>query len=151
VLRRVRIGVQLIGDDGANSPPAHALASRHIVDNVVGYTVYGDYRQPNPPARIVEAVGRGDVDVAVVWGPLAGYFAPKQNVALDLAPIAPEVDSSLPFVYDISVGVARRAPAVRDEIDGAIERRRPDIERILDEYHVPRLNRAPSARSNDGS
>ena len=41
-------------------------------DNLRGYTVYGDYSQPNPPARIVDAVAAGDVDIAVVWGPLAG-------------------------------------------------------------------------------
>ena len=71
-LRRVRVGVSIIGDDYANAPPAHALAQRGIVGNVVGFSVYGDYAQPNPPARIVEAVAAGDVDVAVVWGPLAG-------------------------------------------------------------------------------
>jgi ABC-type amino acid transport substrate-binding protein len=42
-LRRVKVGMQIIGDDQANSPPAHALASRKIINNVVGYTVYGDY------------------------------------------------------------------------------------------------------------
>ena len=71
--------MQLVGDDGANTPPAHALARRGIVDNVRGYTVYGDYSQPNPPARIVEAVAAATVDVAVVWGPLAGYFAARSR------------------------------------------------------------------------
>ena len=52
-LRRLRIGVQVIGDDGANSPPAHALSRRRIVDNLVGYSVYGDYRSSSPPSRIV--------------------------------------------------------------------------------------------------
>ena len=60
----------------------YALAARHIVSNVVGYSVYGDYLQPNPPGRIIDAVARGDVGVAVAWGPLAGYFAAKQPVAL---------------------------------------------------------------------
>ena len=50
VLRRVRVGVQLIGDDGANTPPAHALARRGIVQNVRGYTVYGDYSTDSPPS-----------------------------------------------------------------------------------------------------
>ena len=76
-LKHLRIGVQIIGDDFANSPPAHALSARNIVRNVVGYSVLGDYSRPNPPARIVEAVAAGDVDVALVWGPLAGYFAPR--------------------------------------------------------------------------
>jgi len=143
VLRRVRVGVQLIGDDGENTPPAHALAARHIVDNVVGYSVYGDYLRPNPPARIVDAVSRGDIDVAVVWGPLAGYFAHRQRVPLTLTPVTPAVDAgSLPFVFDISVGVARRARSLRDEIDTVLDRRRADVDRLLDTYFVPRVDRA---------
>jgi mxaJ protein len=63
-LRTLRIGVHLIGDDYTNTPPAHALARRGIVRNVAGYTIYGDYREPNPPARIIEALGRGEIDVA---------------------------------------------------------------------------------------
>ena len=141
VLRRVRVGVQLIGDDGKNSPPAHALAARHIVTNVVGYSVYGDYLQPNPPARIIDAVARRDISVAVVWGPLAGYFAAKQPIALTLTPLTPQVDSALPFAFDISVGVARRAHALRDEIDAALARRAADIDRLLDAYHIPRVDR----------
>src|SRR5207253_1835343 len=57
-LRRLKIGVPLAGNDYANPPPAHALSRRGIVDNVVGYTLYGDYAAANPPARIVEAVAR---------------------------------------------------------------------------------------------
>lgn len=65
-LHSLLIGVQLIGNDGYNTPPAHALAEQGIVDNIVGFTVYGDYAKPNPPARIVEAVERGTIDVAAV-------------------------------------------------------------------------------------
>jgi mxaJ protein len=141
-LRKLKIGVQLIGDDSANTPPAHALTARHIVENVVGYTVYGDYSKPNPPARIVEAVARGEVDVAVVWGPLAGYFAPRQKVSLEVVPVSPEIDLPfLPFVYDISMGVRRGDDALREELEQVIERRRAEIETILDDYGVPRVGR----------
>jgi mxaJ protein len=138
-LKRLRIGVQLVGDEGQNTPPAHALASRGIMSNLVGYTVYGDYLQPNPPARIVEAVARGEVDVAIVWGPLAGYFARRQSLALDIVPVAPVADPTTPVAFDISVGVARHAPELRDDIDAALRRRRADVERLLDEYGVPRI------------
>jgi mxaJ protein len=142
VLRRLRIGVQMIGDDGANAPPAHALASRHIVRNVVGYSVYGDYRTSNPPARIVEAVARDEIDVAVAWGPLAGYFADKEAVPLRVTPVSPLADSPvLPFVFDIAMGVRRKDDALRAKLDAIIARRRDDIDRILDAYHVPRVNR----------
>lgn len=139
ILKKLRIGVQVAGDDGANMPPVHALAARGIIDNVTGYTLYGDYTQPNPPARILDAVAAGEVDVAVVWGPLAGYFAPRQPVPLVLVPVAPQIDLPfLPFVYDIAVGVRRGDERLRGEIDGVLERRRPQIERLLDQYGVPR-------------
>jgi mxaJ protein len=140
VLRRVKIGVQMIGDDFSNAPPAHALANRHIIENVRGYTVYGDYSKPNPPADIIAAVARGEVDVAVAWGPLAGYFAPRQKASLALVPVSPQVDRPfLPFVYDIAMGVRRGDNAFRDEIEDVLERRRDEIERILDDYGVPRV------------
>jgi quinoprotein dehydrogenase-associated probable ABC transporter substrate-binding protein len=141
VLRRVRVGVQMVGDDFANTPPAHALANRKIVQNVKGYTVYGDYAQQNPPARIVDAVATGEVDVALVWGPLAGYFAKRQPVPLEIVPVSPQVDLPfLPFVYDISMGVRRGDERLRQELERILEQKRPEIERILDDYDIPRVD-----------
>lgn len=139
-LRRVKIGVQVIGDDGANAPPAHALANRGIVQNVRGYTVYGDYAEDSPPARIIDAVENRDVDVAIVWGPLAGYFVKQRNATLELTPLSPPIDSpSLPFVYDISLGVRRGEKAFKSELEAALKRRRAEVERILDDYGIPRI------------
>jgi mxaJ protein len=144
LLRRLRIGVQMIGDDFTNTPPAHALSKRHIIQNVHGYSVYGDYRQPNPPARIIDALAKGDIDVAVAWGPLAGYFARKSAVPLDITPVSPQIDLPfLPFVFDISMGVRRGDSALRDQLNTIISRRKGEIDRILDQYGVPRANGAP--------
>jgi quinoprotein dehydrogenase-associated probable ABC transporter substrate-binding protein len=150
-LRTLKIGVQMIGDDFANTPPAHALTNRHIVGNVRGYMVYGDYSKPSPASNIIEAVGRKEVDVAVVWGPLAGYFA-RRKPGLEVVPVSPQIDLPfLPFVYDISMGVRRGDNAFRDEIEGALERRRAEIERILDEYGVPRVSPPGTTNANDAS
>jgi mxaJ protein len=148
-LRDLKVGVQMIGNDASNTPPAHALARRGITDNVRGYSVYGDYREPNPPSRIVEAVAHGEVDVAIVWGPLAGYFAPKQTVPLRLSPVKPQIDGpKLPMVFDISMGIRKEDTALRAELEAALERRRADIDAVLAEYGVPRLDRpAESARA----
>ena len=140
-LRDLRIGVQMVGDDYANTPPAHALARRGIARNVVGYTLYGDYRDPNPPARIVEAVSRGDVDVAVVWGPLAGYFAKRGRVPLELVPVSPRVDPpQLPLTFAIALGVRPGNVALRDSLQQVLDRRRPEIRRILDSFGVPQVD-----------
>lgn len=140
-LKRMKIGVQLVGDDDANTPPAHALANRGMTKNIVGFTVYGDYRQPNPAAQIMDAVSSGRVDVAVVWGPLAGYFAKHSAVPLDIVPVSPQVDLPyLPFVFDISMGVRRADSTFRHQLDEIIERREPTIDSILTSYGVPMVN-----------
>ena len=140
-LRRLTVGVQLVGDDYANAPPAHALANRGIVDNVRGYNVQGDYRQPSPPARIIDAVANGDVDIAVAWGPLAGYFATREAVPLDIVPVSPQIDLPfLPFVFDISMGVRRADSTLRDTLNAILVRRRASIDSLLDAYGVPLLN-----------
>jgi mxaJ protein len=144
-LRSLKIGVQLVGEDGANTPPAHALAVRNLSANVVGYTLYGNYTDPNPPARIVDAVAKGEVDTALVWGPLAGYFASKQRVPLTLTPVAGSQDPAAPMAFDIGVGVARRSKELRDEIDAVLARRRIEINRLLDSYGVPRETRVAHA------
>jgi mxaJ protein len=139
-LRDLRIGVQMIGDDFANTPPAHALAKRGLVRNVVGYSVYGDYSKPAPLAAIVDAVDRGDVDAALVWGPAAGFFAKRAHHPLDLTPVQPRTDSpSLPFEFAISMGVRRTDAALQAELDDFIVRRRADIDAILEGYGVPRV------------
>jgi quinoprotein dehydrogenase-associated probable ABC transporter substrate-binding protein len=143
LLRRLRIGVQLVGDDYANAPPAHALAARGVIGNVHGYSVYGDYRQESPPAAVVEAVARGEVDVAVVWGPLAGWFARRQThrrIPLEIVPVSPQIDLPfLPFVFDISMGVRRGDTELKEKLDGILERKRSEIDAILDESGVPRV------------
>ena len=143
-LRRMRIGVQLVGDDGANSPPAHALSRRGIVRNVVGFSVYGNYAQESPASPIVSAVASGDIDMAIVWGPLAGYFASVAAVPLAVQPI-PDRDAptSLPFSFAISMAVRRNDAALRNRLDRVIVRRRGQIDRLLALYHVPRVDAAP--------
>lgn len=147
ILRDLTIGVQLIGDDYVNTPPVHALTHRGIVGNLVGYSLFGDYSQANPPARIVDAVAAGEVDVAIVWGPLAGYFAKRQPVELLVVPVSPAVDVPfMPFVYDISIGVRREDEALKEELDAILVRKRDEIRQILEAYGVPLLGRSGRPR-----
>ena len=142
-LPKLKIGVHLMGDDGANAPPAHALSRRGIITNVVGYTIYGDYTEPNPPARLIDAVANGAIDVALAWGPLAGYFSQREQVPLELSAISPAVDPpELRFAFGIAMGLRKEDVALRDELNRLIDRRREEIQKILEEYGVPRVAEA---------
>jgi mxaJ protein len=150
VLRRVRIGVHTIGDAYHNTPPGHALARRGIVHNVAGYSIYGDYSAENPPIRLIEAVAARAIDVAVVWGPFTGRAAERLGAPLTVVPISPELEPPFPFAYDIAIGVAKNNNALKEELDTAVERRGPEIRRILDEDGVPQVSSAGGLAREEG-
>ena len=139
-LRQLDIGVQLAGDDGANPPPADALARRGLTERIHGFTLYGDNREADPAAEIVRAVERGDVDVGLVWGPLAGWHASRAKVPLRIEPVTPWMDGGRwPMVFDISVGVAKENQQLRQDIDKSLERNRAAVGRIVEAMHVPQV------------
>jgi mxaJ protein len=136
-LRRWRIGVQLMGDDFATTPPGYALVQAGAVDNVVGFPLPGD--QP-AAARMVQALARGELDAAFVWGPQAGYYARRAARPLQLHYLAPPPSlRQQPFTFAIAMGVRRGEAALRDRLDDLLARRQGDIDRILAEYGVPRV------------
>ena len=145
-LRRLRIGIQITGADYDNPPPAQALAARHIVDNIRGFTVYGDYSKPYPLRGSIDAVQTGSVDLAVIWGPVAGYFGHQPGPALDIAPVpALEDGPSIPFAFNISMAVRKGDEPLAAALNKLIAQRGRDIRRILDEYHVPRVEQKPAS------
>lgn len=141
VLKHVKIGIHVIGDDYENPPPAQALALRGIISNVKGYRLVDDYSKPNPPSHLIDAVAQGDVDVAIVYGPFAGYFASREPVKLSVVPMSQSVDSlsGFPFTYEIAMGVRKDDPQRAAMLDSLIDRERPAIDSILKSYGVPML------------
>src|SRR5690242_4244420 len=136
-LERWRIGIQVVGDDFA--PPAIALARRGITKNVVGYSLFGPYGEANPASKIMTAVEHGDVDIAIVWGPLAGYFAKKSSTPLDLVPVSPAMFLAVPFSYEISMGVRPGDDQLRSQLDSILAADAGAVQRILSQYGVPQI------------
>ncbi len=139
VLKKIRIGVHLLGDDYTNPPPVHELAKRGIVDNVVGFDTF--YSAENPPNRIIDAVAGGTIGAAIVWGPAAGYFVGRQAVPLEVVTV-PSGKTDLPFAFDISMGVRPGDVMLKAELERALDRKQVEIQKILKDYGVPLLDRA---------
>jgi mxaJ protein len=130
-LRRMKIGVQILGDGYA--PPARALARRGLSSNIVGYDMERD------TGSIVSAVRQGKVDTAIVWGPMAGYYA-RRGSSLRLSPVTPAVDPpALPFTFAMAIGVRRSEPALLQQINQAISRDSMRVHQILEAYNIPVL------------
>jgi mxaJ protein len=91
-------------------------------------------------------VADGRIDVAVAWGPPAGYFAHLSKVPLAVAAVRPSMDGPLlPMVFDIAMGVRHGDDGLRDRLDKALAKRRADIDAILAAYSVPRMDSRASA------
>ncbi|MDB5811389.1 MAG: quinoprotein dehydrogenase-associated probable transporter substrate-binding protein [Betaproteobacteria bacterium] len=139
-LKHLRIGIHVTGGDYDHMQLAQALAARRIVDNLRGYAIYGDYSDPNPPRTLIDAVAVNEIDVAIAWGPIAGYFAHRQAVALDVTPMR-ATREAVPMTFDIAIGVRRGDPSLASELDAVLLRRSREIQRLLDGYHVPQVTR----------
>jgi mxaJ protein len=141
-LRASKIGVQVL--DEQYTPPGEALARRGLQSAIVGFDTTGDGAD-----SIVRAVADQKVNIAIVWGPLAGYFAKEFGHNLRLTPVEPEVDPpGLPFTFAISMGVRKGDLALRDQLEQVLQNRRAQIRAILDNFGVPQLPLASLANAS---
>lgn len=136
-MKRLRIGVQSVGDD-AVTPPVEALLSRGLAGNLRPYTLHGNASDPNTAGGMVHAVAARDIDAAVLWGPFAGYYAARQDIALNVVAVA-AAPQDPPMDFAISMAVRSGDVALRDALDRALAANRPAITAILGDYHVPLL------------
>ncbi len=145
ILRQLKIGLHSIGNDGSNSPPASALAVRGIVENIVGYSLWGSPEQAkrksqpiNPQAKIIDDVANGNIDMAIVWGPIAGYYARKygDGLVLELTPHDPKL-TDMPFDFQISMGVRKDDQKLAAQLEKILEHQQHNINAILKAYKIP--------------
>jgi hypothetical protein len=125
-----------------------ALSRYGVVGNLVGYSTF--YTETERPEDIINDVAKKKTDIAIVWGPLAGYFAKQSPVPLTLQPLA-ERDSlsNYQFRFDIGMGVRRRDRALRDSLQTVLDRRTTEIQAILKQYGVPMFPIETSTRENE--
>jgi len=140
-LPRLHVGVPLVGNDLAASPPGEALARRGITDNVIGYPPLGT---TTVAERMMAALDDGTLDVALLWAPQAAWLAGRQRFALTLAP-AVDPRGTAPAAFPMAMGVRRDDVALRDALDAAIDRARPAIDDVLREYGLAAASGATRA------
>jgi quinoprotein dehydrogenase-associated probable ABC transporter substrate-binding protein len=136
-LHALKIGVPLAGDDGANPAPVLALNRRGIFDNLVGFSLWGEYQRDVPAA--VDAVAQGAIDLALLWGPVAGAGAKRSRAQLVVVPIREQRDAEQPLAFSIAMGVRKDDEALGAQLNAIISRKRHAILRILSGAGVPLL------------
>jgi mxaJ protein len=132
VLRTARIGVPIAGDEYA--PPAAALGRRGIVRNIHGYPLSGGGAESQ--FRILNALAKNEIDVAIVWGPVAGYYARHARLPIEITPI-PRQPGPVPMQFSIALGVKKGNVALQQQLDSALQRDSAAIRRTLEQFGVP--------------
>jgi ABC-type amino acid transport substrate-binding protein len=147
-LHQLRIGIHDLGDTDREIPPVQALINRGIISNLVGYNIFGaNIDETSPSSDLIKAVAHGDVDLALAWGPLAGYFARLSKVPLAVTSIEDDpANPGLPLSFDIAAGVRRGDDKLKQQLDDELERRRTEIQHLLLSYGVPQMS-LPQART----
>ena len=121
------------------SPAAIPLRDHNLMENAKPYRLQRDLNLP--PSYLIDDLAKGDIDVAIAWGPIAGYFAKKSKVPMEIVPI-PEYKGTDPkgqIHWNISVAVRKKDKARIAEIQGALDRNKDIINKILDDYGIPRV------------
>ncbi len=124
----------------AQTPPANLL-SFYGLSNIQPYQLNVDTRADQPARRAVEDVASGETDLAVVWGPIAGYYAALQDQPLTVVPLVDEPGPAR-LEYRITMGIRGDEPDWRHWLNGFIRENQDEINQLLASYHVPLLDPA---------
>jgi quinoprotein dehydrogenase-associated probable ABC transporter substrate-binding protein len=129
-LSKLRIGVY------DRSPASTWLAKHKLVEQGVPYPVMNADPDQYPGEIIEKDLAAGKIDVAIVWGPIAGYYAQRvKTPALAVVPLKSE--PGVQFDYQIAMGVRYGEREWKQQVEGLIESNRSQIQAILKEYGVP--------------
>jgi quinoprotein dehydrogenase-associated probable ABC transporter substrate-binding protein len=133
-LKTAKIGVV------AGTPPASYLAADGLLGHVKSYALVVDTRYDSPTHEMMNDLDKGDIDVALLWGPIAGYYAAKSKTPTTIMPLVKEPPAGPKMVYRIVMGVRHTDQNWKRELNKLISDNRNEINEILKSYGVPLLD-----------
>jgi quinoprotein dehydrogenase-associated probable ABC transporter substrate-binding protein len=132
-LKTAKIGIV------ARTPPVTFLAANGLLDNIKTYALVVDTRFDSPTREMMDDLDKGDIDVALLWGPIAGYYAQKAKSPTTVVPLLKE-QGGPPMVFRIVMGVRHSDQNWKRTLNKLISDNQSDIDAILRSYGVPLLD-----------
>jgi mxaJ protein len=141
VLGKLRIGLY-------DRSPASAWLSKHgLVDSGVPYQIMNADPAQYPGEIIEKDLAAGKIDAAVVWGPIAGFFAKRvKSPVLTVVPLRSE--PGIKFDFEMAMGVRYGEREWKQQIEGLLESKKPEIAAILKDFGVPVVDESFAAKKN---
>lgn len=132
-LRKGKIGI--IGE----SPMSRPLADHDLMGNARPYRMQRDLHLP--PSFMIDDLAKGDIDVAVIWGPIGGYYAKQSKVPMVVVPIPEYENTNIhgKTYWNMSVATRKKDKERMKMVQEALDRNKAEIEKILDEYGIPHV------------
>jgi quinoprotein dehydrogenase-associated probable ABC transporter substrate-binding protein len=124
----------------AGTPPANILADNNLLDNVHSYQLSVNLRFFAPAHDMTRDLENDKIDIGVLWGPIAGYFASRSGGKLKIVPLLRESTDGPPMAFGIVMGVRHGEDAWRRTLNASIAKQQPEITRILESFGVPLLD-----------
>jgi quinoprotein dehydrogenase-associated probable ABC transporter substrate-binding protein len=134
----------------AGTPPATNMAVNGLMTNAKPYPLMIDTRVDSSAEAMINDLNKGEIDAAILWGPMAGFYAKQANPPLHVTPLVKEkVGPQL--VYRIGMGVRRADQNWKRLLNKLIQENQPEINRILVDYGVPLLDENNQPISAEGA
>ncbi|MEM0922087.1 MAG: substrate-binding domain-containing protein [Pseudomonadota bacterium] len=120
----------------AGSPPATHMARYGLIGLARPYPLMVDSRHDNTPAKMIKDLVEGEVEGAVIWGPIGGYLAQQAGVDLSVTPLLKETGAPRMF-YRVTLGVRQGEIVWKRQLNSLLRRNKAEIDAILTEFGVP--------------
>ena len=123
----------------AGTPPATLLALHGLSAQAKGYQLVVDTRKVTVGELITNELEKGDIDVALVWGPIGSYYAAKSDVEFKVIPLLEE-NPQIRLDFRISMATRYNEVEWKRKVNRILRKLQPKIDEILVSYHVPLLD-----------
>ncbi len=123
----------------AGTPPASYLAVDGLLGRIKSYALVVDTRYDSPTHEMMDDLDKGEIDVALLWGPIAGYYALKAKNPTTVAPLLKEQNGPR-MTYRIVMGVRHSDQNWKRSLNKLISENQTEIDAILRSYGVPLLD-----------
>jgi quinoprotein dehydrogenase-associated probable ABC transporter substrate-binding protein len=126
----------------ARTPATDWLLRNGLIDRAALYATQSGDPDEHPASIVERDLAKGTIDVAIVWGPVAGFLADRHQGAEGWAVVPFKPDPSIRFDYEISMGVRFADKEWKSTVDQWISGHKPEIQKILVSYRIPLLETA---------
>jgi quinoprotein dehydrogenase-associated probable ABC transporter substrate-binding protein len=123
----------------AGTPPATNMAANGLMADAKSYPLMIDTRLDSSAAAMIDDLTAGKIDAAILWGPLAGFYAMKTNPRLHVTPLVKETRGPR-LVFRIGMGVRAADQNWKRLLNRLIQENQPAINKILLDFGVPLLD-----------